>query len=207
MNIRPCLTVFACLALAACNDTQPAPTPEPVETEPEELQEDQASIIRADIEIARTTDVEPVELTLTFGDSGSELSAEAVTALTELLESLQVSKFGGTITVRGHSDAGGNDTVNLRISRERAETVAEWLVEKGVSSERIEIIAFGEQNPIEPNALPDGTPNEKGRAANRRAEVHVAVPEGASIPTPAEPTAPPADGEETGSLLRPAAGN
>ena len=85
--------------------------------------------------------------------------------------------------------------------------MAEWLVEKGVSSERIEIIAFGEQNPIEPNALPDGTPNEKGRAANRRAEVHVAVPEGASIPTPAEPTAPPADGEETGSLLRPAAGN
>ena len=35
----------------------------------------------------------------------------------------------------------------------------------------VEVIAFGAQNPNEPNALPDGSPNALGRAANRRVEV------------------------------------
>lgn len=49
----------------------------------------------------------------------------------------------------------------------------DFLVENGVEEERIEIVAFGEQNPVEPNALSDGSPNEEGRAANRRVEVTI----------------------------------
>jgi len=83
---------------------------------------------------------------------------------------------GGPIIVGGHSDAAGSDAVNLRASTARAEAVAEWLVGMGVAQDRIIVIAFGEQNPVEPNAKPDGTPNEAGREANRRVDVTVALP-------------------------------
>ncbi|GMN14858.1 OmpA family protein [Altererythrobacter sp. MTPC7] len=210
--LRPALTAIACLALAACGEREPAPEPEVEETVAEPDAEatdptDRASIIRPDIEIARTVDVEPLEMTLGFGTSGTQLSAEAVTALAELIESPQVTEFEGTITLRGHSDAGGNDQVNMRLSRERAEAAAQWLIENGIDEERIEIIAFGEQNPVAPNALPDGTPDEEGRATNRRVEITVAVPEGANIPAPAEPTPEPAEESAVDSVTRQLSGD
>ena len=57
--------------------------------------------------------------------------------------------------------------------RDSAEAVRDWLVENGVEASRISVIAFGEQNPAAPNALPDGSPNEEGRLANRRVEIEV----------------------------------
>ena len=66
---------------------------------------------------------------------------------------------GGEIILRGHSDSGGSDDGNLRASQARAEAVRDWLVDNGIDSERITVIAFGEQNPAAPNALPDGSPN------------------------------------------------
>ena len=199
---RTVLAAIACFGVIACSDRDPQPEPAPQDTAAEagELEgdaTDRASIIRPDIEIARTVDVEPLQITVDFGTSGTQLTAEAVTALADLLQSPQVTEFTGMITVRGHSDAGGNDAVNLRMSQERADAVAGWLVENGIDQARIQTIAFGEQNPVAPNALPDGTPNEAGRAANRRVDIAVAVPEGATIPAPAEPT--PQAPEETTS--------
>ncbi len=203
MTLRTLLVATASLALAACADADPAPEPKAdVEEAPSANTGEQASIIRPDIEIARTLELEPLTLTLGFGDSGTELTGEGVNALSELLESPQIAQFDGAITLRGHSDAGGNDALNLRMSQERADAVAQWLVDNGVAESRITTVAFGEQNPLEPNALPDGTPNEAGRAANRRVDIHVAVPEGATIPAPAEPEAPTTEPGATGSLLR-----
>ena len=49
----------------------------------------------------------------------------------------------------------------------------DWLVDSGVDEARISLIAFGEQNPVAPNARPDGSPDPVGRAANRRVEIEV----------------------------------
>ena len=103
---------------------------------------------------------------------GRELDESAQAALEEIFASPQL-QGGGAITLRGHSDSDGSDAANLRAAQRRAEAVRDWLVEKGVMEERITIIALGEQNPAQPNALPDGTPNETGRAATRRVEVTV----------------------------------
>ena len=73
-------------------------------------------------------------------------------------------------------DAGGSDEINARASEARGLAVAEWMIERGVDPNRIDVIVFGEQNPIEPNALPDGSPNEEGRALNRRVEVLIVPP-------------------------------
>ena len=140
--------------------------------------------------------VEPIEAlqetsaleTRVLFPEGTELTEEARAELATVLASPQVAA-GGRITLRGHSDAGGSDEANLRASQERAEAVRDWMTENGIAEERITVIAFGEQNPAAPNALPDGSPNEEGRAENRRVEIEVATSEPAppeKAPTLAE---------------------
>ena len=130
-----------------------------------------------------------METTIPFGEGGHELSVAAEDALADVLASDQLAE-GWPIVLRGHTDSVGHDEANLRASRRRAEAVAEWLVENGVSEERIEIVALGEQRPVAPNARPDGSPDEEGRAKNRRVTVSIAPaePEPAAEP-PAEPAA------------------
>jgi OOP family OmpA-OmpF porin len=171
---RIAIVTAAGLALAACgqqadappSDAEPTVSPEPV------------SIIRDDVDVPRPeTPLSPLETSISFGDNGAELGTEAEAKIDELLASPQM-EAGGQIVIGGHSDSSGTDDANLRVSQRRADAVRDYLVENGVAEGRITVIAFGEQNPVKPNANPDGTPNEAGRAANRRVEITVGVPEG-----------------------------
>lgn len=185
------IAAAAALALAGCERAAPPPEPEPTIAAPETPREP-VSIIRNDIEVAREAPpLAPLEMRIGFPDGGAELSQAARAELATVLESPQVAA-GGRITLRGHTDSAGSDAANLRASRARAEAVRDWLVERGVDEARIAVIAMGEQNPIRPNALPDGSENASGRAANRRVDIVVAVPEGAPE---ARPTA------ESGTLV------
>jgi OOP family OmpA-OmpF porin len=177
MQIPRSLIALAVLAaLSACDRNTGAkdgdtPKPEASATSaPGE--EEPVSILRPEIEQPELPELalEPLNVTIGFPGGGDALDAAALLGVQEVLASDQLAR-GGPIVLRGHSDAGGSDTVNQRASRARAERVAEWLVENDVAEDRLKIIAFGEQNPVEPNALPDGTPNEAGRALNRRVEV------------------------------------
>ncbi len=117
----------------------------------------------------------PLDARISFSDGGPELSESATAELASILQSPQIAK-GGPIELRAHSDSGGSDEAAIRLSRQRGEAVHDYLVENGIDAARITVIAFGEQNPLQPNALPDGTPNEPGRAANRRVDLLVALP-------------------------------
>ena len=180
---------LALAALSACdirdpNAVDPEPTPEPTATA---SQAPVTSIIRDDIEESEPmieVPADPVEVVIPFADSGTQLSENAERLLVSVLES-EAMEEDWPIVLGGHTDTGGNDRANLRASRARAEAVAAWLVERGVDDDRIEVIAFGEQNPIAPNALPDGEPNEAGRAKNRRVEISIAPPEPFDEPTSA----------------------
>lgn len=156
------------LALSGCERGQPPAEPAPTASaEPK-------SIFRPEFRPEPVEKaLEPLRATILF-PQGAELNEDALAGLEAVLRSPQIAR-GGEVVLGGHSDAGGNDEINLRISRARAEAVRDWLVEAGVAEERIEVIAFGEQNPVEPNALPDGAANEAGRAANRRVDITVEV--------------------------------
>lgn len=179
------------LALAGCDREAVAPSGEEGETR---------SIFRPEFQ------VEPIEAlqstasleTRILFPEGSALTEQALAELATVIASPQ-ARAGGQITLGGHSDSGGSDEVNIRASLERAEAVRDWMVANGVAEERITLVAFGEQNPAAPNALPDGSPNEEGRAANRRVEIVVASdgpPEPEREPTLAETLAAQA-GEES----------
>jgi len=77
------------------------------------------------------------------------------------------------IVIRGYTDNVGSQKFNEKLSRSRAKFIERYLVEKGVSPERIEIIGMGESEPLVPNDT------QEGRAVNRRAEIEL-VPVGDS---------------------------
>lgn len=68
------------------------------------------------------------------------------------------------IEVRGHTDSYGGDGYNIELSRRRAESVVSYLLEKGISPERIRHKGLGESEPIASNLT------DEGRQMNRRVE-------------------------------------
>lgn len=69
------------------------------------------------------------------------------------------------VEVGGHSDSLGADDYNLRLSKLRAESVRDYLLEKGVPRSQLEARGYGETNPVDNNRTEDG------RAKNRRVEL------------------------------------
>lgn len=69
-----------------------------------------------------------------------------------------------TVMVEGHTDSVGSDSLNLRLSQSRADSVREYLTGRGVEAERLTSIGFGEEKPIATNGTRDG------REQNRRVE-------------------------------------
>lgn len=71
------------------------------------------------------------------------------------------------IEVVGHTDSIGSDAVNNRLSKERADSVAQYLIGQGVQSVRIETLGAGKAYPNADNST------DAGRAKNRRVEIRV----------------------------------
>jgi outer membrane protein OmpA-like peptidoglycan-associated protein len=74
----------------------------------------------------------------------------------------------GKVIVTGYADSTGTEAVNLKLSRDRAEAVKTYLLDKsGVSSERVLARGMGEEKPAATNMT------EEGRQLNRRVEISV----------------------------------
>ena len=177
------------LVLAGC-DRQPEPDPTPTPTAsssdgPRSIFQPEYQEEAPESQIPVTP--EPLRETIGFPEGGSDLDDAARTALRTVLDSPQMAE-NWPIILRGHSDAGGSGDANLNASTARAEAVRDAMVDEGIAADRITVIAFGEQNPVEPNALPNGEPNEKGRAANRRVDITIDSPDDIATSPGREPT-------------------
>lgn len=71
------------------------------------------------------------------------------------------------IDVYGHTDSTGSDAFNQRLSEQRAQSVTNYMVSRGVASARVRWQGFGETQPIADNTT------EFGRARNRRVEIKI----------------------------------
>lgn len=69
------------------------------------------------------------------------------------------------IRIEGHTDSTGSSSANMRISRLRAESVRDALVEEGIDANRIQALGMGEEFPIATND------SAEGRRKNRRVDV------------------------------------
>jgi outer membrane protein OmpA-like peptidoglycan-associated protein len=77
------------------------------------------------------------------------------------------------IELTGHTDAVGVDEYNIRLSKNRADAVADYLIKKGVSRERITTKGIGEANPAAVNKYEDGTDSPEGRKLNRHVSIRL----------------------------------
>ena len=71
------------------------------------------------------------------------------------------------IEISGHTDSSGDAVRNLRLSKQRAAAVLDFLVERNVPANRLRAIGYGETAPISDNET------AQGRAANRRIEFNL----------------------------------
>jgi outer membrane protein OmpA-like peptidoglycan-associated protein len=101
-----------------------------------------------------------------FDNNKYDLKSESYSELNKLVAFLK-SSANVSIEIGGHTDAVGDAKSNVTLSENRAKSVYNYLVEKGVSSTRLSFKGFGSAIPIADNNT------EEGRAQNRRTEFKI----------------------------------
>ncbi len=105
---------------------------------------------------------------ITFPINSYEVQPQFQDTLDQVAQTL--SSYPSTlIDVYGHTDPSGGDSINLPLSRNRAQSVANYLAAKGVHSARIATQGFGSSQPLAGN----DNSTEAERAANRRVEIRI----------------------------------
>lgn len=116
------------------------------------------------IEVARIEPKVTIRLNNIFFDIEKfNLRPESYPELNRLVELLE-EQSSIKVEVSGHADATGTDEYNLRLSKNRASKVSEYLIQKGISKDRITTTSYGESRPVDTNAT------KEGRQKNRRVE-------------------------------------
>ena len=98
---------------------------------------------------------------ITFQSNRTTLTKKSYSAIQELADSLKANP-DLELTIEGHTDNVGDPTYNLSLSLERATSVRDALISRGVPREKIQVKGFGESHPIVSNSTAEG------RAENRR---------------------------------------
>ena len=104
---------------------------------------------------------------ITFRTGSADLNAQFFKVLDGVAQ--VAKKYDKTIIeIAGHTDNVGGSDYNRQLSQRRASAVAQYLMSRGVSEQRIMTAGGGEEHPIASNST------EQGRSANRRVEVTLA---------------------------------
>jgi peptidoglycan-associated lipoprotein len=77
------------------------------------------------------------------------------------------------IELGSHTDSVDTDVFNLDLSQRRAQSAVNYIVQRGISPDRLVAKGYGESRPIARNTNPDGTDNPRGRDKNRRTEFKI----------------------------------
>lgn len=101
-----------------------------------------------------------------FDFDKSNIRPDAVPVLDEAVNVLKDASTQAVI-VAGNTDSVGTDAYNMKLSRRRADSVRNYLVQHGIPAKRITVEAFGESKPVASNDTADG------RAQNRRVELNL----------------------------------
>lgn len=116
------------------------------------------------LESSDTIPTQPIILrNVLFALNSANLLTESyheLDALADLLKTQPELK----VSIHGHTDSTGNAEVNLNLSRQRAQSVYQYLITKGIVEQRLSYQGFGAGRPIKENS------SEEGRQQNRRVE-------------------------------------
>ena len=101
-------------------------------------------------------------INILFPADGFRLMGKKVMIALDQVKTILEENPDGIVLVQGHASEDGSEEYNLALSQKRAEVVKAKLVELGIDASRLEVEAFGEQQPIGDNTTTEG------RVKNRR---------------------------------------
>jgi outer membrane protein OmpA-like peptidoglycan-associated protein len=99
-----------------------------------------------------------------FATDSAEITPKSEKRLERCWTAIQTHQYQ-KIVIKGHTDSTYTQAYNAELSRRRALSVAEWLIEQGLDANHLETKAYGESRPVADNKT------ETGRALNRRVEI------------------------------------
>ncbi|MCC6214005.1 MAG: OmpA family protein [Polyangiaceae bacterium] len=145
----------------AASSAAPAPAPTAPAPEEKKPMKSTATVKGDSVNIPGNIVFDTGKATLKEG-AGSEAVLEQLKIFLD--ENPRVTK----LRIEGHTDNVGVPADNVTLSGQRALTIKNWLVAKGIPKERLIAVGFGQDKPIADNAT------DAGRAQNRRTEFKIA---------------------------------
>ncbi len=100
-----------------------------------------------------------------FDKSKASLRLGSSYRLQRLVDKIKINPYIDVIEIHGHSDDTGSEDLNRKLSEARARTVANFLIENGISLDRIRMFSHSSHRPIASNKT------EEGKLLNRRVEI------------------------------------
>jgi outer membrane protein OmpA-like peptidoglycan-associated protein len=113
---------------------------------------------------------------LNFEFGKADIKKESLPYLDKLADTLNKSK-DWTLEIQGHTDDKGSDDFNMKLSQNRADSVRNYLITKGVLSDIIIAKGFGESKPLVTND------SDANREKNRRVEFKITKPNNQVVTT------------------------
>jgi outer membrane protein OmpA-like peptidoglycan-associated protein len=103
---------------------------------------------------------------LIFAQGKAHIEPQSYSELDEVVKMMEDNK-SIVIQLEGHTDNVGDQKANVKLSEKRVEAVKKYIVEKGISKNRIKTKAFGGSQPITTGTTPEA------RNLNRRVEMRI----------------------------------
>lgn len=101
---------------------------------------------------------------ITFASGNASIAQGFLSVLDSVV--LVLTEFNRTlVVVSGHTDNTGSDSLNQNLSEKRAQSVSDYFYNSGIIRDRLDVIGFGETQPIASNRT------EQGKKQNRRVEI------------------------------------
>ena len=138
-------------------------TPDRSAMEADQAKQKQDDHLRSEEAASEAAGAAFVNETIHFSFDSALLSDQAQQILNDKADYLRTNS-GVTVTVEGHCDERGTDAYNIALGERRAESVKNFLVDLGISANRLNSVSYGEERPI---AIGQ---DEASWAKNRRAQ-------------------------------------
>lgn len=122
-----------------------------------------AAYVASDIQKQLETNGKAI-LHINFDTDKATLKPDGLQTVTEIVKVLK-SNESMKISINGYTDNSGNESRNLKLSKERAASVKNEIIKAGIDSNRLDSNGFGQDSPIANNTTQDG------KAQNRRVEL------------------------------------
>ena len=109
-------------------------------------------------------DLDQLKKGINFEFNSSKLTQNSYPTLDAIVK-LMKEITEANVEVQGHTDIIGTEDYNQKLSENRAHTVTDYLIKKGIAAERLRAVGFGTRVPLADNE------SDEGRAKNRRVEL------------------------------------